>query len=200
MSALLIGSLLLSIFHALIPSHWLPVLAIGRQEGWSSRQTLWITFVTGLAHVLSTVLVGLLLAALGGVLAQEMDAFTHWIAPALLAILGTFYLYQHYRHHHFHLHRQSTRWGVIGTLAAAMFLSPCLEIEGYFLAAGQYGWGFIALMALLYGLVTISGMLLWVYLALHGLKRLDWHAWEHSAGLITGITLILSGLALLVFE
>ncbi|MBK9337042.1 MAG: hypothetical protein IPM98_10830 [Lewinellaceae bacterium] len=200
MSALLIGSLLLSIFHALIPSHWLPVLAIARQEGWSARQTLGITFLTGLAHVLSTVLVGLLLALLGGVLAHGMDAFTHWVAPVLLSTLGVFYLYQHYRHHHFHLHRQSTRWGVIGTLAAAMFLSPCLEIEGYFLAAGQYGWGFVALMAVLYGLVTISGMLIWVYLALHGLKRLDWHAWEHNAGLITGITLILSGLALLVFE
>ncbi|MEQ1746882.1 MAG: hypothetical protein ABMA02_15725, partial [Saprospiraceae bacterium] len=62
MSALLIGSLLLSFFHALIPSHWLPVLAIGRQEGWSSGRTLWITFVTGAAHVLSTVLVGVVLA------------------------------------------------------------------------------------------------------------------------------------------
>lgn len=200
MSTLLVGSLLLSLFHALIPSHWLPVLAIGRQEGWSTRQTLWITFVTGLAHVLSTVLVGLLLAALGGVLADRMEVFTHWMAPVLLTVLGIFYLYQHYRHHHFHLHRQSTRWGVVGTLAAAMFLSPCLEIEGYFLAAGQYGWGFVGLMAVLYAVVTISGMLVWVYLALHGLKRLDWHAWEHNAGLITGITLILSGAALLWIE
>ena len=200
MSTLLIGSLLLSFFHALIPSHWLPVLAIGRQEGWSARKTLWITVLTGLAHVLSTVFVGLALAALGGVLAHSLEAFTHLLAPVLLGVLGIFYLYQHYRHHHFHLHRQSTRWGVIGTLAAAMFLSPCLEIEGYFLAAGQYGLGFVALMALLYGLVTIAGMLVWVYLALHGLKRLDWHAWEHSAGLITGITLIVSGLALLWVE
>ncbi|MFN0013651.1 MAG: hypothetical protein ACKVU2_03805 [Saprospiraceae bacterium] len=200
MSALLIGSLLLSFFHALIPSHWLPVLAIGRQEGWSAGRTLWITFVTGTAHVLSTVLVGLVLAAVGGILAHSIDVFTRWLAPALLGILGVFYLYQHYYHHHFHLHRQNTRWGVIGTLAAAMFLSPCLEIEGYFLAAGQHGWGFVALMALLYAVVTISGMLLWVYLAMHGLKRLDWHAWEHNAGLITGLTLLASGLALLLLE
>ncbi|MEQ1747482.1 MAG: hypothetical protein ABMA02_18780, partial [Saprospiraceae bacterium] len=170
------------------------------QEGWSSGRTLWITFVTGAAHVLSTVLVGVVLAGLGGVLAESVDVFTRWLAPALLGVLGVFYLYQHYYHHHFHLHRQTTRWGVIGTLAAAMFLSPCLEIEGYFLAAGQHGWGFVALMALSYAVVTILGMLLWVYLALHGLKRLDWHAWEHSAGLITGLTLLASGLALLWVE
>lgn len=200
MSTLLIGSLLLSLFHALIPSHWLPVLAIGRQAGWSARQTLWITFVTGLAHVLSTVLVGLALALAGELLAERLEAFTHWLAPVLLSVLGVFYLYQHYRHHHFHLQPQTSRWGVVGTLAAAMFLSPCLEIEGYFLAAGQYGWAFVALMALVYAVVTIIGMLVWVYLALHGLKRLDWHAWEHNAGLITGITLILSGVVLLWLE
>lgn len=196
MGTLLIGSLLLSVFHALIPSHWLPVLAISRQEGWSARHTLWITFITGMAHVLSTVLVGGILAALGGILANYVAFFTVWLAPILLTALGCFYLYQHYRHHHFHLQRQTTRWGVVGTLAAAMFLSPCLEIEGYFFAAGQHGWIFVTLLALLYALVTISGMLVWVGLAFHGLKRLDWHAWEHNAGLITGLTLILSGLVL----
>jgi len=200
MTTLLTGSLFLSLFHALIPSHWLPVLAIGRQENWSDRQTLWITFLTGLAHVFSTILVGLLVAFLGRFLAQKMAAFTLWVAPVLLCVLGIFYMYQHYRHNHFHLHRQSTRWGVVGTLAFAMFLSPCLEIEGFFLAAGQFGWGFVAVMALAYSLVTICGMLLWVGLALKGLKRLDWHAWEHNAGLITGITLIASGLAMFWFN
>lgn len=197
MGTLFFGSLLLSVFHALIPSHWLPVLAIGRQEGWTNRYILWITFITGMAHVLSTVLFGVALAAVGSMLAQHVAAFTHWLSPAVLCVLGSFYLYQHYRHHHFHLQRQSTRFGIIGTLAFAMFLSPCLEIEGYFLAAGHYGWSFVALQALVYAVVTVSGMLAWVRLVLGGLKRLDWHAWEHNAGLITGLTLILSGLALI---
>ncbi|TNE48316.1 MAG: hypothetical protein EP344_18790 [Bacteroidetes bacterium] len=200
MSPILIGSLLLSIFHALIPSHWLPVLAISRQEQWSIRQTLWITFLTGLAHVLSTVLAGGVLALAGYYLAERVAAFTYWFAPVLLITLGIFYIYQHYRHHHFHLHRQSTRWGIIGTLAIAMFMSPCLEIEGYFLAAGQYGWAFVLLLAVSYAVVTISGMLIWISLAFSGLKRLDWHAWEHNAGLITGITLALSGLLLFWME
>jgi hypothetical protein len=77
-----------------------------------------------------------------------------------------------------------------------MFLSPCFEIEGYFLAAGQYGIGFVLFLALLYGVITIGGMLIWVWMALRGLQRLDWHALEHNAGLIAGVTLIISGVLL----
>ena len=92
------------------------------------------------------------------------------------------------------------RWGVVFSLAAAMFFSPCLEIEGYFLTAGQYGWNFVLLVALVYGVVTILGMLLWVRLALGGLQRLDWHAVEHNAGLITGLTLVASGVGLMLWH
>lgn len=200
MLTLLAGSAVLSFFHALIPSHWLPVLAIGRQENWPVRQILWVTFLAGLAHVLSTVLLGTILAALGGALAEKAEFFALWVAPALLTGLGLFYVYRHYYHHHFHLHRNNMRWGVVASLAAAMFFSPCLEIEGYFLAAGQFGWVFVGLMAMVYGVVTILGMLIWVRLALGGLQRLNWHKWEHNAGLITGATLILSGLALFFFD
>lgn len=200
METLLTGSALLSIFHALIPSHWLPVIAIGRQEGWPTRQILWVTFLAGLAHVLSTVLLGGALAAAGGALAGRAELFSRWMAPVLLATLGAYYVWRHYYHHHFHLHTQKMRWGIVASLTIAMFFSPCLEIEGYFLAAGQYGWPFVGLLATLYGAVTIAGMLVWVWLVLNGLHRLNWHKWEHNAGLITGFTLIASGVLLFFFE
>lgn len=200
MGTLLAGSALLSIFHALIPSHWLPVLAIGRQENWPVRQILWVTFLAGLAHVLSTVLLGSALAAAGGAMAGQAEVFAQWMAPAILVALGGYYVWRHYYHHHFHLHSQNMRWGMVASLTVAMFFSPCLEIEGYFLASGQYGWQFTLLLALLYGTVTIIGMLAWVWLVLHGLHRLNWHKWEHNAGLITGFTLIISGVLLFFFD
>ena len=43
-------------------------------------------------------------------------------------------------------------------------------------------------------------MLLWVFLAMRGLKKLDWHALEHNAGLITGVTLILAGILLFLLD
>ncbi len=200
MIALLAGTALLSVFHALIPSHWLPVIAVARREHWATRQTLSVTLLAGAAHVLSTVLLGAIFAAIGGTLAKQAEGLTALFAPVILTGMGLFYIYQHYYHHHFHLHQQRTHWGLVASLALAMFLSPCLEIEGFFLVAGQFGWSFVALLALVYGLVTVAGMVLWVWLALHGLHRLNWHRWEHNAGIITGVTLIASGLLMLVLH
>lgn len=43
MEQLIIGSLALSILHAVIPSHWLPVVAIGRKENWAIGKVLRVT-------------------------------------------------------------------------------------------------------------------------------------------------------------
>ena len=75
-----------------------------------------------------------------------------------------------------------------------MFLSPCFEIEAYFLAAGAEGLLFVILLAALYTIITVSGMVVWVRLAFKGMQKMNWHALEHNAGVITGITLILSGI------
>ena len=65
MTQLLIGSLLLSSIHALIPNHWIPLVAIGRAQGWSRSETLVITGISGLAHVISTILIGVIVGLLG---------------------------------------------------------------------------------------------------------------------------------------
>ncbi len=141
MIALLTGTALLSVFHALIPSHWLPVIAVAQRQHWATRQTLSVTLMAGAAHVLSTVLLGGIFAAIGGTLAKQAESFTQWFAPVILTLMGLFYIYQHYYHHHFHLHQQRTHWGLVASLALAMFLSPCLEIEGFFLVAGSVWLG-----------------------------------------------------------
>ena len=198
MVTLITGSLVLSILHALIPNHWLPVLAISRKENWSIGQTTSVTFITGLSHALSTVLIGVVIGVVGVTLAEHIESFAHLVAPLILILLGLFYVYQHHRHKHFHLHPQpksiSKRRVVVG-LVVAMFFSPCFEIEAYFLIAGAHGWGQVTLLAVLYTVVTVTGMVVWVRLAYRGLFKLNWHALEHNAGIITGATLILTGIA-----
>ena len=76
----------------------------------------------------------------------------------------------------------------------AMFLSPCLEIQAYFLLAGTKGILTVAGIATIYLVVTVLGMVLWVRLAYQGLLRLDWHRIEHKSGIITGWTLVLTGI------
>ncbi len=198
MISVFIGSLALSLLHAVIPNHWLPLLAIGRKEGWGLGEVLRVTFVAGLAHAFSTVLIGVLLSLIGHELAVHIDDFTHIIGPVILVLLGLYFVQQHYRHHHFHLHKTSigkkSKAAVVAALIIAMFLSPCMEIEAYFLLAGTKGWYFLAAIALMYTIITVTGMLIWVRIAYKGVLKLNWHQWEHNAGIITGVVLIVTGI------
>lgn len=142
MITLITGSLILSVLHALIPNHWLPVLAISKKEKWTIGQTTSVTFISGLAHALSTVLIGIAIGVIGVKLSSKVENFTQYIMPGALAGIGLFYIYQHNRHKHFHLHTRpdvKAKNKVILTLTIAMFFSPCLEIEAYFLLAGTHG-------------------------------------------------------------
>lgn len=44
MYRIILGSIALSVIHALIPSHWLPFITIGKSQGWDMAQTLKTTF------------------------------------------------------------------------------------------------------------------------------------------------------------
>lgn len=204
MNALLTGSLTLSLLHALIPSHWLPFVTIGKTEQWSQRQTLMVTALAGLSHTLSTTLLGILVSLAGWQLADSYHDLSERAIPLLLLSLGLWYLMQHLRHHHAHDHldvnavqKKRSFGALLFSLIIAMFLSPCLEIEAYFLSAGAKGWPAVLTVALIYNTITLSGMLLMVLLGRHGLQRVDAHWFEHRENLITGLTLV--GLAVLNF-
>lgn len=204
MDSILLGSLTLSLLHALIPSHWLPFVTIGQTERWTYRQTMTVTALAGLAHTVSTTLLGVLVSLAGWQLAENYHDLSERAIPLLLLALGLWYLMQHLRHRHVHDHidvgavrKQRSFSGLLLTLGLAMFLSPCLEIEAYFLSAGAKGWGAVGLVALIYHVITLSGMLLMVTFGRRGMQQLNADWFEHNENLITGLTLI--GLAILNF-
>ena len=198
MTSIIIGSILISLLHAVIPNHWLPVLAIARKERWTLKETTRITFISGLAHVASTIFIGIVLGVIGGELAESIDSFSKVIAPSLLILIGLYFIKQHYEHHHFHVAKaeisKKSKSSIISALVIAMFLSPCMEIEAYFLLAGSKGWYMMALIAIMYSVITLMGMVIWVRIVYKGLIKLNWHKWEHNAGIITGIVLIVTGI------
>jgi putative Mn2+ efflux pump MntP len=197
MFALVAGSLLLSLLHAIIPNHWLPILAIGKKEKWSLREVLNVTVIAGLSHVASTLVIGWSLAFFGWELSQKYRAITPWVAPGILIIIGAIFIYRHHRHKHFHVTdqpHQNSKVKMVLSISLAMFLSPCLEVEAYFLAAGVERIWWTVLLSAIYFFVTLAGMIIWVTLAYRGLSQFNWHALEHKAGIITGVTLITSGI------
>jgi nickel/cobalt exporter len=196
MLTLVTGSFLLSLLHAIIPNHWLPILAIGKKEKWSLREILLITVVAGVAHVASTLLIGWALVFFGWELSKNFEGITSFIGPTVLIVIGLVFIYRHHKHKHFQVadqRHQNSRTKMIATLSLAMFFSPCLEVEAFFLAAGSQNIWLTGLMSAVYAVVTLSGMVIWVSEAYHGLNKLNWHTLEHKAGIITGVTLIVSG-------
>lgn len=197
MYSILTGSIIISLLHAIIPNHWLPVITIGRKEKWSLKEVSQVTLISALAHALSTVTIGIILGMLGKQIADRVGEFTHYIAPAILIMLGLFFIYRHHRHKHFNIEgevEKNTKFRIIFALSIAMFFSPCMEIEAYFLLAGTYQYWLIWCIALLYVTITTIGMILFVRFAYRGLLKLNWHSLEHNAGIITGVTLIITGI------
>jgi nickel/cobalt exporter len=198
MFSIITGSIILSLLHATIPNHWLPVIAIGRKEKWSVAEVTQVTFISAVAHGLSTVAIGLVLGFIGAQMAVNIENFTHYIAPVILIVLGVLFIYRHHNHKHFHISddikKKKSKSTIIIALVLAMFLSPCMEIEAYFLLAGTQAPWVIWFIAALYLIITTGGMVLLVRFAYMGVLKLNWHTLEHNAGIITGVTLVATGI------
>jgi hypothetical protein len=198
LTQILLGSLLLSAIHALIPNHWIPLVAIGRAQGWSRSETLAFTGITGLAHVTSTILIGVVAGLLGYGLSTRYSEVASVVAPAVLIGLGVIYLVfevigRRRRHHHFETSERGgtvSRFSLVASLSAAMFFSPCVEIEAYFFTAGALGWRGITAVSLVYLAVTVAGMVVLVDLGLKGAARIESHFLEHHEKGVTGLLLI----------
>jgi nickel/cobalt transporter (NicO) family protein len=212
MYQIFIGSLILSTIHALIPNHWLPLIAVGKTEKWTQNQTLWATVITGVAHTLSTIIIGIVVGLIGYKLAARYSAISETIAPGILIGLGCIYLFRDFiSHNHHHSHavkplitepgQNKSRWiAILTSLSIAMFLTPCIEIEAYYFQAGTIGWIGIFIVSAVYLMTTVVIMLLLVYLGMKGVKTFKSHFLEHHEKGITGIVLVALGILALVVK
>lgn len=202
---IIIGAFSLSIVHASIPNHWLPLVALSKSEKWNERFTMGMTALAGFAHTLSTIIIGIIVGFLGYKLSGSYSFIVGVIAPSLLIILGIVYLVisirankQHHHHsHNIHIDdaKKKTTAAIIVALTISMFFSPCLEIEAYYFVASSLGWTGIITVSIIYTIITIAGMLLLVWLGMKGVKKIKSHFLEHHEKTITGSLLILLGIA-----
>ena len=199
MFTLLAGTFLLALVHALIPNHWLPLVAVARAEQWKQKEVLFITFMAALAHVLGTVALGYILGTIGKELQNEYGRNIHVVSSILLIVFGLIYYTVNLPHHHHssqkdvaQYKRSRGKWILI--FVVMMFLSPCLEVESLFLSAGAYGMGFVSILSLVYAVISICGILFLVYLGSKGVNLLSAHFIEHNEKRISGIVLILVGI------
>lgn len=200
------GSVLLSLVHALIPNHWLPLVAIAREQRWSKRDTMVFTTFVGAAHVAGTVLLGMAIGFFGASISKSHELVAALLGPLILISLGGVFIFRGLRHsrrcNHHKVHllagddespEKHSHWGLIFSLSLSMFLSPCLEIEAYYLGASVLGLQAVFLVSVTFFVVTILSMGVLVFLAMHGLQKLNWPLLDHHGKTITGSVLVILG-------
>jgi len=104
----------LGFFHTLFgPDHYLPFIAMSKSRNWSMLKTAFITFLCGLGHVLSSVVLGFLGIVLGVAVfkLEAIEALRGDLAAWLLLIFGfTYFVWGIHRaiankpHSHIHQH------------------------------------------------------------------------------------------------
>lgn len=102
------------VLHTLVPDHWAPIVVVGRQQGWSVARTARAAMIAGVGHVVSTLALGLLMAAAGAVLAVRYGHFVSVAAAVALMLFGGWIAYGGIRelraagHGHEHGHSHDT--------------------------------------------------------------------------------------------
>jgi nickel/cobalt exporter len=112
--ALLIAAASIGFFHTLFgPDHYLPFIVMAKSGNWSLRKTTLITFLCGIGHVLSSVLLGTVGVAFGVAVTQleALESFRGNIAAWALIAFGLVYCVwgvrqalrnKSHQHHHAH--------------------------------------------------------------------------------------------------
>ncbi len=188
--------------HALAPDHWLPFVALARARRWSAARTARWTFLAGLGHVTAT-----LLLALAGLLAGQQVLAA--VGTRLEGGVGVLLIVFGLTYGAWSLHRAMAReigsraeaeppavgaWGLV----ALFCLDPCVAVIPLVFAAAPLGLVRALLVVVLYGLTTLSTMLLLVLPARAGLKSLRWSFFDHYGDVAAGGTIALVGIAVTV--
>ncbi len=134
MLQIIIGSFLLSILHAMIPNHWIPLIAIGKSEKWTRRQLLSITAMVGSAHTLGTIIIGIAIGLVGYNLSESYQFITQIATPIVFVALGIVFIILDLKstgaHHHVHIEEIShrPRLAIIFPCAVPCSYRPALRL------------------------------------------------------------------------
>lgn len=210
---------------ALGPDHTLPFLALGRARRWSRARTLAVTAACGVAHVASSLVLGLV--GLGAGLAlgtlEGAEAGRGRLAAWALVGFGAAYALwgvrrglrvrrglELHRHEHGgevhvhahgtapHAHGERVRSASVWALFLVFVLGPCEPLIPLFLLPASQGrWGLAAASAGVFGVVTVATMVLLVGFAHTGLEKVSSGLLERWSHALAGTVWVSSGLAVL---
>lgn len=208
------------------PDHYLPFIVMGEARKWTIRKTMFITFLCGIGHVLSSVLLGFIGIA-AGISLSKLKFFEYFrgnIAAWLLIIFGLVYmlislrsLYRkkkhiHVHHHtygidhehehnhfsvHSHIHLEDKKNVTPWILFLIFVLGPCEPLIPIVMyPAAENNISGVVIVSLLFSVVTIATMMSVVLAFRLGLSHINLRPLERYVNVIAGATILISGLAI----
>jgi threonine/homoserine/homoserine lactone efflux protein len=106
--ALLAAAAGVAVGHAVLPDHWVPLAVVGRTQLHSLARTTRLATLAGVAHVLTSLLVGGIIIAVGLQLRSAVEGVENLVVGGLLIATGVGFVAfelvvrRHGRHHHDH--------------------------------------------------------------------------------------------------
>jgi len=216
----------LGVFHTLIgPDHYLPFVMIARARNWSLARTNMLTFVCGLGHVLSSVVLGFVGIAFIALMekVEWLEGARGSLAAWMVIAFGLVYMVwglrqafrhqththdhihadgEHHHHEHAHVgghtHVHDSKTSITPWVLFIVFVfGPCeVLIPTLMVPAAEHNYGAVALIATVFGIATIATMLVTVSLATSGLKLIRLGRVERFSYVIAGAVIAGSGLAM----
>lgn len=192
--------------HAALPTHWLPFVLVGRGQRWGLLQVLATVAAAGLAHILSTALVGGLIVAAGLAMDQWISGMLPLASAGLLFLFGGHYLLRAVLRAPVMaggpalalseptVSHAAAFWGLVAMLA----ISPGEVLLPIYLSQATQGPLVLAALTLAFAAGTILGMGLFTGLARAGWSVLRLERWARYESIILGVALILIGLLVIL--
>jgi nickel/cobalt transporter (NicO) family protein len=213
--------------HTLLgPDHYLPFIVLSQAKKWSLRKTMLITFLCGLGHVLSSVVLGLIGIAVGISVTRlvSVESFRGNIAAWLFIAFGLVYMiisirnlirkrkhsHSHYHidgekhfhehdHHkeHTHIHQEELVKTTPWILFLIFVFGPCEPLVPILMyPAARSNISGSILVSVLFSVVTIGTMMSIVLAFKFGLNKINLKPIEKYSHLIAGAMIFFSGLAI----
>lgn len=206
--SLLGGGFAAAFLHAILPTHWLPFVLVGRAQGWGMARTLGAAVAAGVAHIASTAVVGALIVAAGLALDHWVEGLLPHLSAVLLFLFGAFYLTRAT------FKRPVAAGGpayelpepkvsdaaAFGGLVALMALSPGEVLLPLYLSAATEGAAVLVLLTLSFAVGTVAGMVLLTAIARTGYSILKLERWARYEGAVLGLALIALGLLVVTHQ
>ena len=227
LSVLLIAAASIGFVHTLLgPDHYIPFIVMSKSCEWSMRKTFWITFLCGLGHVLSSVVLGIagILFGIAVTKLEIVESFRGELAAWALITFGLLYFiwgvrraynnkpHQHFHAHdggvmhehghthtdtHMHVHEKTTKSMTPWILFTIFVFGPCEPLIPLLMyPAAKGSLMSLVLVTFVFGFVTIGMMMSVVILSSFGISFVPLAKMERYTHALAGLTLFLCGISI----